>query len=202
LKLSILPSRFIGVFICILLVVHGLAPTLRADSPPQTAVLTNPADGAAGVVVTTFQWTSVPSAQAYYLYVGTTPGANDVVNTGEIQATSYTVTSLPYGQTLYATMLTKIAGIWWRIPSTFTTAPQVAALTSVGNGTVNVPVSGTLQWSSAPNAQAYRLTLGSTAGAADVLDTGSIAGTSYAVSGLPFGQLLYATVYTEIGGIW
>src|SRR5262249_20612230 len=66
-----------------------------------------------------FRWTSVAGALAYYLYVGTTPGEQDVVNTGELQTTSYTVPSLPVGQTLYARIYTKLASGWQYSDVTF-----------------------------------------------------------------------------------
>jgi len=66
-----------------------------------------------------FRWTSVSGALAYYLYVGTTPGAKDVVDTGAIQATSYTAPSLPVGQTLYARIHTKLASGWQYSDVTF-----------------------------------------------------------------------------------
>ena len=37
-----------------------------------------------------FEWTAIPGAQAYYLWVGTQPDGRDLVDTGEIQRTSHT----------------------------------------------------------------------------------------------------------------
>ena len=53
------------------------------------------------------QWTTVVNAQAYYLYVGSTIGAKDLVDTREIQQTSW-LASLPGGQTVYARIWTKV----------------------------------------------------------------------------------------------
>src|SRR5206468_9328226 len=44
-------------------------------SPTDRAIQVDPAP--------VFKWTTVPNAQSYYLYVGTTLGANNLVNTGE-----------------------------------------------------------------------------------------------------------------------
>ncbi|MDO8944628.1 MAG: hypothetical protein Q7U75_15705, partial [Desulfobacterales bacterium] len=75
-----------------------------ASAQELTATLTTPAAGATGVSVTpTFQWTSVPGAQAYVLWVGTTAGARDVLGTSETAQTSYTaVTALPEATALHA----------------------------------------------------------------------------------------------------
>jgi hypothetical protein len=71
---------------------------------------------------TTFYWSAaaVPP-QAYYLYVGTSPGAKDVVDSGERLAQSYTAAHLPAERTLYARLWTKIAGVWRYVDSQFTT---------------------------------------------------------------------------------
>src|SRR5581483_9400044 len=54
---------------------------------PLTASIVTPANGAIGVdPAATIQWTNVPVAQKYYLYVGTTPGAKDLIDSAEICA--------------------------------------------------------------------------------------------------------------------
>ena len=92
---------------------------------PLVATLTYPTSGAINVDVTLpLRWTTIADAQVYYLYVGSTPGAKDLVNTGEIQQTSYLVrTALPANQTLYARLWTKAGGIWRYRDSTFSAAP-------------------------------------------------------------------------------
>ena len=174
---------------------------------PQIAVLTSPANGATKVASScTFEWTGVASAQAYYLWVGTSPGAKDVVNSRGLPAssTSYTVKNLPYGQTLYATIWTELAGHWWSSGSTFTTAPQIAVLTSPADGATKVTSSCTFQWTGVAAAQAYYLWLGTSPWTQDIVNTGSLSAsnTSYAVTGLPFGQTLYAIIWTKLAGVW
>jgi hypothetical protein len=87
---------------------------------PLVATLIYPLNGDAGVDLSTpLQWTAIPNAQAYYLYVGSTPGAKDLVNTGEMAATSYRLSSLPHGQPLYARLWTKVGGVWRYSDTTF-----------------------------------------------------------------------------------
>jgi hypothetical protein len=85
------------------------------------ARFTYPATG--GITIDPTQpltWTAVPNVQAYYLYVGSTPGAKDLVNTGETQQTSYLLPAgLPVNPTLYARLWTKLNGIWRYIDTTF-----------------------------------------------------------------------------------
>jgi hypothetical protein len=170
---------------------------------PQTAALTTPPSGAQGVSVPcTFDWTSIPNAQAYYLYVGTTPGAKDIVNTGAIQSTSYTAKSLPWSQTLYATIWTQIAGEWWPSSSVFSTVEPIAALTAPAYAAVGVSAPYTFQWTSVPNAQAYYLYVGTTPGGKDVVNSGETQATSYSASSLPWNETLYATIWTKVAGLW
>jgi hypothetical protein len=84
------------------------------------AALTWPSPGGIVSSSTTFFWTSVLNAQAYYLYVGTSRGAKNLVDTGEISSTSYNVSGLPTGTQLYATLWTKINGVWISHEVTFT----------------------------------------------------------------------------------
>src|SRR5205085_11479604 len=59
-------------------------------------------------------WTSVATAELHYVYVGTTPGATDIVNSGEIPgfAAGRTVPNPPPGTTYYVRLWTRVAGIW------------------------------------------------------------------------------------------
>jgi hypothetical protein len=57
-------------------------------------------------------WTTVPNVQAYYLYVGTTLGAKDLVKTGETWRMDWPACDMPLGQLLYARIWTKINGVW------------------------------------------------------------------------------------------
>jgi hypothetical protein len=186
--------------------VLGAVSVLALGADGQTpATMVNPVAGQQNVGATvTFQWTAATSAQAYYLYVGTTEGADDVVNTGALQGTSYTPTSpLPAGATLWARIWTELGGHWYYSPDvSFTVSPD-AALISPGSGQQNVPANATFQWTSAPSAQGYYLYVGTTEGADNVVNTGTIQGTSYTVtSPLPVGATLWARIWTELAGGW
>jgi hypothetical protein len=58
--------------------------------------------------------------QAYYLYMGSSPGAKDYVDSGETLATSRLVT-LPAARTIYVRMWAKVGGAWRYTDSSFTT---------------------------------------------------------------------------------
>jgi hypothetical protein len=140
--------------------------TVNAAPPPSgtgTAQLITPAPGASGVdPFQPFTWSSVPGAQAYYIYVGTSPGQTDIYNSSEIAPTltSRTVLGLIGGQTYYVTLWTKINNTWNSVPSSFSTASQplpsdantfrstIQQLTGnvrlMTQGTTNFPIAGTL----------------------------------------------------------
>ena len=169
------------------------------------AVLTYPASGAAGADLSQpIQWTAVPNAQSYYLYVGTSVGAKDLTNSGEMQKTSYQPVNLPTGQLLYARIWTNYGGSWWYRDSTFTAAISVgvATITYPVNGAQNANPAQPIQWKTITNAQAYYLYVGTTAGAKDLINSGEIQQTSYAAGNLPAYQTLYARVWTKYGGVW
>src|SRR4051812_6265306 len=84
-----------------------------ASGASTTASFTYPTNGAQNVdTAKAFSWTSVAGVQTYYLYVGTSQGAKDLVDTGGISSTSYSVPPLPTGQTLWARIWTKANDVW------------------------------------------------------------------------------------------
>ena len=91
------------------------------DPAPLVAQFISPVNGATGVDTSKpIEWTAVADAQAYYLYIGTSRGATDLVNSGELQGTSYQVNGVPAGQLLYARLWTKKGSIWRCTDMTFT----------------------------------------------------------------------------------
>jgi Bacterial Ig-like domain (group 3) len=129
------------------------------------ATFITPANHATNVDLTQpFTWTSVSGAQAYYLYVGTSVGAKNLVNTGEIQQTSYGVPlTLASGAPLYARLWTKVGGTWRFVDATFS-APPIARFTYPATGTTIVDPTQPLTWTTVPTAQAYYLYVDSTLG--------------------------------------
>ena len=173
-----------------------------AIRPPLFATLTYPSDGAANVELSPqFQWTDVVNVQAYSLYVGTTIGAADLVNTGQTPLTSYTAPKLRGGQPLFARLWTEVGNVWRYSDSSFTPAP-IARLLAPLDGATNVDLSVPLQWTAVPGAQAYELYVGTAVGAHDLLDSRQTPLTSYAAADLPVSQILYVRLWTLVDGVW
>jgi hypothetical protein len=148
----------------------------------------------------TFQWTPVTGAAAYYLYVGSAPGLNDIVNTGEIQNTSFDVTGLPAGKQLFARIYTHINDAWRYDEVPFRTA-TISRLTSPTPGT-NASLSGAFKWTPITGAAAYYLYVGTSSGAKDIVDTGEVHTLSAPLVPLPADQQLWARIWTDTDGTW
>jgi hypothetical protein len=59
-------------------------------------------------------------------------------------------------------------------------------------------------WSTTPQAQGYHVMVGTTAGGADLVDSGPLPASqaSFSVPALPSGPTLYATLLVEVAGVW
>src|SRR5262249_54355049 len=141
----------------------------------------------------------VPGALAYYLYVGTSPGAKDLVDTGEIPQTWYTVPPLPPAVTLWARIWTKSNAIpaWSYADIAFTAAPGHAPFTDPSPNAQNVDPPRPLPMTAVPGALEYYLYVGTSPGAKDLVNTGEIPQTSYTVPSLPTGVTLWARIWTK-----
>lgn len=174
-----------------------------------TATMISPAPG--GVLPgssVTFSWTAGSGVTAYALYLGTTgEGSNDLYAPDSTTATSATVTGLPTnGVTIYATLYSLVNGVWQAVFYTYSASAgsAMAALTSPAPGSVLSGSSVTFSWSAGSGVTAYALHLGSTGPLTkDLFDSGVISATSITATGLPTnGATIYASVYSEINGVW
>jgi hypothetical protein len=177
-----------------------------AEDDPGTPVLSYPANGAAGVLLTQeFTWSAVQGAEVYALHVGTTPGGFDVVRRGGLTQPAHRVREiLPVGVPLYARARARVAGAWRSGPTvTFTAAPSTATLTFPAQGAAGVLLTQDFTWTAVPAADAYILQIGTSPGAGDVMRRGNLTSPAHRVrEALPAGIPLYARVRARVGGIW
>jgi len=171
--------------------------------------LTYPANGATNADMTRpVEWTTVPDAQTYYLYIGTSLGEKDLVDTGGLLATSFLVSGLPSGPMLYARIWAEVDGIWYSTDSTFTAAPSApappltATLIYPADKAANIDQAQPATWNAIPKADAYYLDIGTTLGAKDVIDSQGLHTTSFPIAFIPSGRPLYARLWTSVDGRW
>lgn len=168
---------------------------------PRPAVFTSPVDGAMHFDWRqAVKWTTVTEAEAYYLKIGTTAGGQDLVSSGTLaaSATSFTLTKpLPAGQTLYARISTKLDDTWWFNDIAFQAAqPPATFICPTKSQKVDL-VTTPFTWTTVPQAQAYKLWIGTTRGTSNLYSSGETSATSLFVPALPVGSVLWARVYTK-----
>jgi hypothetical protein len=177
----------------------GAGKVYISFSPLPQGTMIFPASGTSiGGTSLPFQWNAGTNADAYRLTVGTSAGAANLFDSGEIAATSIAMPSLPRSQTLFLRLASRIAGLWRSVDSTFVVLPAPAFAYPANNLTGVRP--NLFSWSSVGTGVSYRLQVGTTPGAADVLDSGSLSTASYRVFSLPPGRTLFARVTSTANG--
>ena len=175
---------------------------------PSTMTSPTPGTALAGSSAT-FTWTAGTGVTDYELRLGTTgAGSSNLYTSGVITATTATATGLPTtGATVTATLYSEIGGVWESNTYTYTEAaatPVPAVLTTPTPGTVLAGSSVTFTWTTGTGVTDYELRLGTTgAGSSNLYTSGVTTATTAAVTGLPTtGATVYATLYSEISGVW
>src|SRR5438876_11161738 len=197
------PSRRLT-SIVLLIALAAIAAPRMAQAASLTATFTYPYDGDPAVNMSTpIQWTTVAGAQAYYLYLGSTLGAKNLADSGELQQTSYVALNVPTGVLVYARLWTEVAGLWRFVDITFTaTAANVLEFTYPAPGAATADIGQPFQWNTITDAQAYYLYVGTAVGLTDLVNTGELPTTSYLAYNLPVNQLLYMRLWVKVSGTW
>jgi len=177
----------------------GLAPSCNV---PDCTQISNPADGATNVSVSTsLTWSAVSDATGYYLTIGTTPAGNDVLNNYDVgNTTSYTPANNWLENTTYYVTVTAYNSVGAAqncnetnfTTETLPTAPRCTSLINPADGATNVSVSTSLTWSAVSDATGYYLTIGTTPAGNDVLNNYDVGNTT---SYTPANNWLENTTY-------
>ena len=148
--------------------------------PPVCTNLSTPLNNATNVPIdTSLSWNAVPNATGYLVIVGTTSGGAEVVNNIDVgNMTSYDIPgNLQEDRLYYVTIIpyndegdaTACAEETFRT-GTAGSLPNCTNLTTPTNAAANVPIDTDLTWNMISNADGYRLTIGTTSGASDILN--------------------------------
>ena len=157
----------------------------------------------------TFDWTAGAAATAYWVDIGGTPGANNYYTSGNLgNVLTTTASGLPTdGSTVYVTLYSRVGVQWLPAAYTYTALNATTGLATMQSpmpGTTLHGTSGTFSWSSDPNATAYWVDIGSTAGGNDVYSSGNLGSAqTTTVYTLPAnGNTIYVSLYSYVGGQW
>ena len=212
---STLPNNGEGIYVRLYYLINGTWQytdyTYKASGSPTPAILTSPTPNSStplpGTSVT-FSWNPGNLATHFELWVGTSVGSSNVYSSGNVTATSETVSDLPSnGQTLHVRLYSLINGAWQPTDYTYVASgsPTLASLTTPTPNTA-MPLSGTsvtFAWTPGNLATNFELWVGTSVGSSNVYNSGNVTATSETVSGLPSnGQTFHVRLYSLINGAW
>lgn len=152
----------------------GYTSTTLTFQTVATSYLTAPANNSTvSPQNTQFTWAPLPSVISYSLWIGTTAGAQDVLNytTAHLSnpATTSTNANLLPSTTYYVTLWSLTSGGSTSTTSTFQTS-ATSYLTTPANGATVSPQNIQFSWVAVPGAISYSLWIGTTAGAQNALN--------------------------------
>jgi hypothetical protein len=118
-----------------MITVGGRTYTITQSGTLSTPTVTVPLPGSTFASSSVaFQWTSGTGVTEYFLYVGTSLGANDLYGQSQGLNRSVTVNSLPVdGRRLYVRLYWQIAGTWYATDYTYTAATLCSYSISPGS---------------------------------------------------------------------
>lgn len=180
--------------------------TLLLQTSSTAAVLTSPPKWAtiAGGA-TTFSWGAVSGAQQYSLLVGSSQGAGDIYNNGNLGTAVSVSVTLPTSGVVYATLGTQAGGVWQTTSSWYTVSasPSTQALSVIGPSDVAVANNGrkvrkTYYFSSGDPTTIVSISVGTTGVTATLVGTSaSTATVEFAgSSSMPVGSPWPVTAHT------
>lgn len=178
--------------------------------PSCTTLIPSLQNGTDISVATDIDWNAANDADGYRISIGTTNGGTDIVNEEDVASlTSYVLSEdLPSETLIYVTITpynTSGEAVGCTSDS-FTTeiiAPNCATLMSPANGETDVPLEATISWNEVEKTDGYRISLGTSAQANDIVDNLDLgSSTSYTHNEeFPFNTEIFVTItaYNAIG---
>ncbi|WP_051336140.1 BspA family leucine-rich repeat surface protein [Aquimarina latercula] len=182
---------------------------------PSCTTISDPLNGATNVAIDTdLSWNSVDGATGYLVSVGITQGGIEIANSIDVgNVTIYDFpTDLIENRTFYVTIIpyNDVGDAVGCMEESFRTGestlndpPACTTLTIPLNGAVDIAIGSNLTWSSSFNADGYRLTVGTSSGATDIInnqDVGNVT-TFDLLADLPEGTEIFVTIvpYNSFG---
>ena len=180
---------------------------------PNCTSLTSPLDGATNVsIATDLTWNTITNADGYLLTIATTSGGSDILDSFDVgnvttfdiptdlpENTEVFVTIIPYNSVGNATSCSEESFT----TETVATIPNCTSLTSPLDGATNVSIATDLTWNTITNADGYLLTIATTSGGSDILDSFDVGNvTTFDIpTDLPENTEVFVTIipYNSVG---
>ncbi|HVF62701.1 MAG TPA: hypothetical protein VNE58_01745 [Casimicrobiaceae bacterium] len=157
----------------------------------------------------TFNWSANGAGVTeWWLYVGSSAGANNYYDSGNLGGSlSTTASGLPAdGRTLFVRLWFRIGGVWQSsdYPYTAASAAATPGITSPAPGSVLPVASVTFNWTANGTAVTeWWLQVGSSMGASNYHNSGSLGTLSRTVAGLPTnGAPVWVRLWFKVNGVW
>src|SRR5690606_19217278 len=180
---------------------------------PECTQLITPLNNATDVPISsTIQWDAVATATGYRISIGTSSGGTDIVNNKDLgNVTSYTpVADFQEDATIYVRIIpyNKAGDATGCSEEHFTTEklidiPQCTQLITPLNNATDVPISSAIQWDAVATATGYRISIGTSSGGTDIVNSKDIGNvTSYTpVAHFPEDATIYVRIipYNKAG---
>jgi hypothetical protein len=145
--------------------------TYTMSFTPVAAVMQTPTPGAALDTTSSFNWSAGSGIEEYWLTIGTTAGAGQVLDASMGRNLSREVSGLPASGTLFIRLWSRSGTTWLSTSTSYTMSTIRSAMTSPTPGrTVNYN-SVDLTWSAGTNVTQYWIDLGTTAGGTQISST-------------------------------
>lgn len=189
--------------------------TANAVLGNKRALLSSPVNGTALTSSSvTFAWGGGVgvTAPGYALWIGSSPGAYDLLAGAYPAGTNSAAVTLPIdGRKIYVTLYSWVNNMWQGASYLYTTSDSVKSVVTspVPGGILPYPPptktnsTATFGWSKSEAATAYYLWIGRAPGGSDVYAKSEANGLSDTVTTLPAdGGPVYVTIYSYIKGAW
>jgi hypothetical protein len=199
--------RFLSAILLIVVFsLFGLPDPASAAGP---ATIISPTNGStlSGPTVT-FSWNTGVGVSQYFLYVGTSVGANNLYGQSIGLGLSATVTGLPTnGSTIYVELCSLLATGWqsnfYRYRAATATAGAPAAIISPTNGSTLSGPTVTFSWNTGVGVSQYVLYVGTAFDTYNLYDQSLGLGLSATVTGLPTnGSTIYVRLWSDLPSGW
>jgi hypothetical protein len=170
------------------------------------ALLNSPAEGSVlGGTSATFDWSPGTASTQYWVYLGTTPGASNLLNQDMGTATTLAASGLPADRgPVYLRLWSLVSGSWQfndYVFRAFDGGSIRGRLTGPAPESILTGSSHTFVWSAGSGSTQYWIYIGTSRGASDLLNQNMGTTLSVAVTGLPVnGSTIYVRLWSLESG--